>query len=158
MLARAAAVLVLSLPVVLGGCGSKGAVSLIAHIQRPELSARANSLDLLVPTGGFDIVLELGEAAERATTVSFGSIGLESEMGAALVDRLDTSCEPAFPVTLAAGDSATVHCVLAASQVIDPEEGDICDGALRYVGVVTDTLNDGRPTRLISDAFSATCE
>ena len=79
MFSRAFAGLLLPLVAFVAGCGSKGAVSLLAHVERPELSARSNDFDLLVLSGGFDLVLELGDAAPRATTVTLGSFSIENE-------------------------------------------------------------------------------
>jgi hypothetical protein len=158
MFSRANACLLLLLVASVAGCGSKGAVSLLAHVERPELSARSNALDLLVLSGGFDLVLELGDAAPRSTTVSLGSFSIENEAGAPLVDRLDASPDLEFPVTLGPGDTVSAHCDLGDDQVVDPADGDVCSGNLRIAGVITDSLSDGRPTRVISNAFQATCE
>jgi hypothetical protein len=158
MFSRAFAGLLLPPAVCVTGCGSKGAVSLLAHVERPELSARTNELDLLVLTGGFDLVLELGDAAPRSTTVTLGSFSLESEAGDILVDRVDASPDLEFPVTLGAGDSVSAHCDLGDDQVADLADGDVCAGNIRITGVITDSLSDGRPTRVLSNAFRATCE
>ena len=61
-------------------------------------------------------------------------------------------------MTLGAGDTVSAHCDLGDDQVVDPADGDVCSGNLRIAGVITDTLSDGRPTRVISNAFQATCE
>jgi hypothetical protein len=158
MFSRANVCLLLPLVAFVAGCGSKGAVSLLAHVERPELSARSNDLDLRVLSGGFDLVLELGDAAPRSTTVTLGSFSIENEAGAPLVDRVDALPDLEFPVTLGPGDAVSAHCDLGDDQVVDPADGDVCTGNLRIAGVITDSLSDGRPTRVISNAFQATCE
>jgi len=158
MLPRVCAGLIFPLVAFAPGCGSKGAVSLLAHVERPELSASPNALDLLVLEGGFDLVLELGDAAPRGTTVTLGTFGIEDAGGTVLVDRLDAPSSTEFPVTLGAGDTVTARCELAAGEVVDPTEGDVCAGDIRIAGVITDTLSDGRPTRVTSNLFRASCD
>lgn len=139
------------------GCGSKGGVSLLAHVDQVELAARPNALDLLVLDGGFTLVLELGEAAPRSTSVSLGAFSIESDAGI-VVDRLSVACDVEFPVKLAAGDRTTARCELSAGQVVDPAEGDPCAGEVWLAGTVTDSLSDGRPTRVLSNRFRVSCE
>lgn len=144
----------LALLVALSACGSKGAVSLSARVERPELTARSSALARTLE-GRFDLVLELGDAAPRGTTVSLGAFGIESDAGP-LLARLDVDPERDFPVTLGAGDSMTVACTLG-DATLEPDL-EPCAGEVWIVGNVTDTLNDGRPTRANSDRFAITCE
>ena len=135
-------------------CGSKGAVSLSARVEAPELSSRSSAL-VRTLEGSFDLVLELGEAAPRATSVSLGAFGLEDDTGP-LIARLDVTPAQDFPLTLGEGDSTRVTCTLndnSLDAALDP-----CAGEVWIVGNVTDTLNDGRPTRANSDRFRVTCE
>jgi hypothetical protein len=135
-------------------CGSKGAVSLSARVESPELRSRSSALVRTIE-GSFDLILELGSAAPRSTTVSLASFGIENDDGP-LLERLDITPSRDFPLTLGEGDSVSVACTLNDNSI--DSDVDPCGGEVWIVGNVTDTLNDGRPTRANSDRFSITCE
>jgi hypothetical protein len=137
------------------GCGSKGAVSLFARVDHPELSVRSSALSGVL-NGGFDLVLELGDAAEKSTTVSFGAVSITNADGP-LVDRIDAPPDLDFPVTLGAGDSVTAHCELTPDQLVDAS-AELCAGPVRLSVVLTDTLSGGRPTETTSTDFTVACE
>jgi hypothetical protein len=137
------------------GCGSKGAVSLFARVDNPELSVRSNALTEVL-NGSFDLVLELGDHAEKSTTVSFGAVSIVGAAGP-IVDRVDAPPDIEFPVTLGAGDSVTAHCQLTEDQLID-SSAELCAGPVRLSVVLTDSLSSGRPTETTSNEFSVSCE
>jgi len=137
------------------GCGSKGAVSLFARIDNPELSVRSTALSDVL-NGRFDLVLELGNVAEKSTTVSFGAVSILGDSGP-IVDRVDAPPDIEFPVTLSPGDSVTAACELRTDQLIDAS-ADLCAGPVRLSVVLTDTLSDGRPTETTSNEFTVNCE
>jgi hypothetical protein len=144
----------LAFMVLFSACGSKGAVSLSARVEGPEINSRSSALERTLE-GRFNLVLELGDAAPRATTVTLGAFGIESDAGP-VIERLDVTPAQDFPLTLGEGDSANVACTLNDNGIeadVDP-----CAGEVWIVGNVTDTLNDGRPTRANSDRFRITCE
>jgi hypothetical protein len=140
--------------VLFSACGSKGAVSLSARVERPELRSRSSELARTLE-GSFNLVLELGDAAPRGTTVSLGAFGIEGDAGS-IIERLDITPAQDFPLTLGEGDSTSIACTLNDNTLeadIDP-----CASEVWIVGNVTDTLNDGRPTRANSDRFLIACE
>jgi hypothetical protein len=144
----------LAILVLFSACGSKGAVSLSARVEAPELSSGSSPLARSLE-GRFNLVLELGNAAPRATTVSLGAFGIESDAGP-IIGRIDFATAQDFPLTLGEGDSTSVACTLNDNDLeadVDP-----CAGEVWIVGNVTDTLNDGRPTRANSDRFLISCE
>ncbi|MDQ2645469.1 MAG: hypothetical protein M3020_16750 [Myxococcota bacterium] len=137
------------------GCGSKGAVSLFARVDNPELSVRSNALTEVL-NGSFDLVLELGDHAEESTTVKWGSVSILGASGP-IVDRVDAPPDVEFPLVLGAGDSVTAHCTLTEDQLIDSSE-DLCAGPVRLSVMLSDSLNSGRPTETTSHEFNVTCE
>jgi hypothetical protein len=142
--------------VLCSACGSKGAVSLSARVEGPDLGLRSSALVHTIE-GSFDLVLELGDAAPRSTTVTLGAFGIENDDGPVL-GPLDFTPAQDFPLRLAEGDSVRVRCTLNDNSIDADADVDACSAEVWIIGNVTDTLNDGRPTSANSDRFRVVCE
>lgn len=138
------------------GCGSKGAVSLSARVEAIELTVSEGPFGASLD-GSFDLVLDLGEAAPGATTVTLGSFGVRSAAGS-VVDTLSLEAKPSFPLELSPGDSVRVELGIAEPPLLDEAEAMlVCSGDVWISGSVSDTSNADRPTPVASGRFSATC-
>jgi hypothetical protein len=138
------------------GCGSKGAVSLSAHLEEPALTVVSLPLGTSL-SGEFDLVLELGSAAAEPTQVSLGSFSIKSDAGI-LVDSLTVTADQRFPVAVSAGDSQRVHFSLDDSKLVETSTAaSICSAEIWLAGTVTDSLSGGKPTPVSSPTFLPTC-
>jgi hypothetical protein len=136
------------------GCGSKGAVSLVAIAERPSLTVDQVALGTTL-AGGFDLVLELGEYAEESVSVSPAGFGLHRD-GETLVERLTLASAAQFPVTIAPGKSQRIALSIATDDTQSSAVGDaLCAGSLVYQGGVIDEGGELTPTS--SAAFSPSC-
>ncbi|HEV8244163.1 MAG TPA: hypothetical protein VGP93_00205 [Polyangiaceae bacterium] len=149
-------------PVVLAGlfgsaCGSKGAVSLTAHLESPALSVQQAALGTGL-SGSFDLVLELGDYADQGTDVSLGSFGIV-QGSEELVSALTLSADGAsFPLRIEPGKSKRATLSVGGSQTYDASVGtSLCSGQVFYRGAVTDSESDGKPTPVQSNPFTPSC-
>jgi hypothetical protein len=137
-------------------CGSKGAVSLTARIESSELGVTSGTLASGL-SGQFDLVLELGEHAPRATTVSAPSFGVR-QGNDMVVPTLSLSASERFPIELEPGSDQRVRFTVAENESVTDEEAEkLCAGPIRISGTVTDSLNDGKPAAIDSPAFQVDC-
>jgi hypothetical protein len=138
-------------------CGSKGAVSLGARVDNATVSARTVALGTQV-SGAFDLVLELGSAASKATSVEFGAFSIKGQSGV-LIEALSLSSSEAFPISLGPGEGKSVHVSIEDGELVDDaSKAALCAGDVWYAGVVTDTLSNGQATPATSDKLKPTCE
>jgi hypothetical protein len=102
-------------------------------------------------------VLELGEHAPRATTISAPSFGVRQGNDMVL-PTLSLSASESFPIELEPGSDQRVRFTVAENEsVTDEEAGKLCAGPSRISGTVTDSLNDGKPAAIDSPAFQVGC-
>jgi hypothetical protein len=148
-----AASLLAVLVLTLAGCSSDGVASLTGRIERPTVSVTRSVLAGDV-TGGFDLVLELGEYAGGPTEVSLGAFALERS-GAELLPSLALS-GAMFPVSVAVGQSRRVALTFDATAELDEADA-ICLGPVVFRGSVSDTLGKNRPTTLASSEATPAC-
>lgn len=137
------------------GCGSKGAVSLSARIDGAELAVSSGALGADV-TGGFDLVLELGDAASEATRVTRSTFAVRRG-DTTLVEVLSLTPSEPFPIDVGVGESKTVRMTLTDAFVEQAEADAICEGDVWFTGTVTDTLSGSKPTPASSLEFAPTC-
>ncbi len=134
-------------------CGSKGNVALIGRIDKPSLAVNRSAVGADV-TGGFDLVLELGELASDATSVSLGAFSIERS-GSELLSPLSLA-GTTFPVLVGVGETKTIHLTLSQTPDLDVADK-LCEADVSFRGSVTDTLVENRPTTLLSSAFTPSC-
>jgi hypothetical protein len=137
----------------LAGCGSEGQASLIGRIERPALSVD-RSLVGADASGGFDLVLELGEFASGPTSVDLGAFSIERD-GTPLLSPLGLA-GATFPVTVAAGAKRSIPLTFDATPSVDEAEA-LCAGGVAFRGSVTDSLSGNRPITLTSAIFTPVC-
>jgi len=129
----------LVLPVVLAACGSKGSVSLFVGIEQPTVSvvdgAAGSSL-----SGSFELSLALGPEASGPTHVTLGNFSLQTEAGASLIDVLNLSSTPEFPIDVPKGSTQTANFTFDKDSV---DRDALCAGKVRIVGTVMDSLKGG---------------
>jgi hypothetical protein len=145
-------ILVLSL-FTLSACGSEGVASLAGTIERPSVSVNRSVLAGEV-TGGFELVLVLGEYAGGPTEVSLGSFAIERS-GTVLLPALALS-GATFPVTVAVGQTRRIPLALDMTAELDVADA-ICEGPITFLGSVSDTLGKNRPTTLTSSEATPVC-
>ncbi|HET9953875.1 MAG TPA: hypothetical protein VFQ61_05210 [Polyangiaceae bacterium] len=138
----------------LPGCGSKGAVSLSARIDNAQLTVQDATLGTKL-SGKFDLVLELGEAAPRATEVQLGAFSLKNDHGV-LVERLALESEP-FPISVAVGTTRSVPFTLDDSELVTPGSAEICAGPVYIGGSVSDSLSNGKASNVTSSMLAIDC-
>ena len=142
----------LLLPVLLAACGSKGSVSLVVDIEQPTVSVADGAAGTSL-SGGFQLAMALGPEAPGSTRVTLGNFSLQTEAGRPVIEVLNLSSTPEFPIDLGKGDSRS------ASFTFDEESVDraaLCAGKVRIIGSVMDTLKGGTdPVR--SDLFAPNC-
>lgn len=131
----------LSIGFLLLGCGSKGAVSLVADIREPSIIVEDSPFGASSVSGSFDLHLALGPEASGPTTVTLGNFSLQNEAGESLVDVLHPELDTDFPLLIAKGASKTVHFTLRQGDSV--ERSKACAGRVRIVGSVMDTLQGG---------------
>lgn len=138
------------------GCGSKGAVSLVANVENPSLTVEQAALGTTL-TGGFELVLELGEYADGGTDVSLATFGLYRG-SQELVSALSLSSDVDFPVRVGPGESRRIRLTLEPGETQQSVIGDaLCAAGVEFRGGVTDSANDGKPTAAESAEFEPSC-
>jgi hypothetical protein len=137
----------------LSACGSEGVASLSGTIERPAVAVNRSVLAGDV-TGGFDLVLSLGEYAGGPTEVSLGSFAIERG-GTVLLPALALSGGP-FPVSVAVGQTRRIPLTLDTTAELDVADA-ICEGSVSFRGSVSDTLGKNRPTTVASGDVTPVC-
>ncbi len=157
MFVKLSRVAVLCTTLLAAACGSKGAVSLVASLEQPTLTARSAALGTEL-SGGFELVLSLGKEAPSGSSVELGNFVIKGPSGA-LVDALSLAADADFPVSVAPGESQRVHLALDGGGLVAEEVKDaLCAAELWYAGDVLDAANGGKPTPVSSAHFQPTCE
>jgi hypothetical protein len=151
--ARSSGLLVVS-ALTLGGCGSEGVASLIGSLERPTLDVTRSVLGADA-TGGFDLVLFLGEYAASPTQVSLGAFAIQRD-GTELYSPLALDSATTFPVTVGVGETKRVPFTFDVSADAVAAAA-LCEGPLAFRGSVSDTLGKNRPTTLTSAEVTPTC-
>ena len=140
----------------LAGCGSKGAVTLVAHVDNASVGAETVALGAKV-VGEFDLLLSLGDLAPEATEVTLGAFLLEND-GGVVIDGLSLAASEPFPITVTVGGSKTVHMTLDDEALVDADTlTALCSGKAWYSGTLSDTLSDGKPTLVSSPPLTPSC-
>ena len=135
------------------GCGDKGAVTLTAQILNPTLSTADVALGTSL-NGSFELRLDLGPEAPRATTVTPGAFALHNASGE--LSALTVSFDSPPPYELPKGGSKSIIATLDATKLIESNLRDsLCAGQVWYAGTLTDTLSGTTTAR--SASFTATC-
>lgn len=138
------------------GCGSKGAVSIAAHVDSPVLSVDSGVLVTSL-SGQFDLVLALGDLAPEQTSVQLGGFAVK-ETDRVLVESLALTSSETFPLVLEPGDEKRVRFVLEAGASVTEETGAaLCAGRVRLSGTLSDTQSDGKQTLAESAPFEPDC-
>jgi len=137
----------------LTACGSEGQATLIGRVDRPLLSVDRSAIGADA-TGGFDLVLELGEYASGPTQVTLGGFVLERDEVVLLSSLSLTGAT--FPVTVSPGVKKSLRLTFDQSPSL-PEADALCADDVSYRGSVTDSLSGNKPITLVSVAFGATC-
>jgi hypothetical protein len=143
--------------VALAACGCSGDKSLVAmsaRVESPTLTVESSAIGADA-TGGFVLVMALGEYATEDTQVSLGSFSIQRG-GVELLSPLSLSGAN-FPVALGVGKKITLPLTFDAST--EPAVADaLCQGTVEVVGTLMDTLSNDHPTPVKSAAFAAKCE
>jgi hypothetical protein len=130
---------------------------MVAHVEAPELVVES---ELLVTSlsGGFDLVMSLGDVAPRATRVDLGGGFALRRDGAVLVESLEVGSDEPFPVELEPGGEVTVRFTVENGASVSAETSDtLCSGPVRIAGTLTDSLSGGKPTPVESASFQPMC-
>ncbi len=147
----------LAAPALLTGCPEEDTASLEAGVEAPSLSLRASTL-VTDASGEFTLSLRLGSYASKDTQVSLGAFTL-MRGGDELFGPVPLAASQEFPLTVGVGKSVSVTLSLEPGTTTTTEEADaLCDGPIRFVGSVSDTLGENKPIRVESPAFDAACE
>ncbi len=136
-------------------CGSKGAVALVATAESPSLTVEQAALGTSL-SGGFLLVLELGEYADEGTDVSLASFGLHRD-SEEIVSSLPLAASGDFPQHLAPGQSKRITLSIdMGGDLLDGAVGEaLCAGTVAYRGGVTE--GDGALTPAFSAEFTPSC-
>lgn len=138
----------------LSGCGSEGVASLVGVIEKPALDVTRSVIGADA-TGGFELMLSLGEYAGGPTQVSLGAFALERD-GTELYSPLALDSGTPFPVTIGVGEAKRIVLSFDVSPDL-PTADALCTGPLAFRGSVSDTLGKNRPTTLTSAELTPTC-
>jgi hypothetical protein len=144
------------------GCGSKGAVAIVATLENPSASVDSASLLARVLKGGVTLHVELGQVAPSATDVSIqGAMTLVKPSDQTSLVVLKLAAVPAPPYHLEPGASADATLTITdgamQGQLLQQAELDaICQAhTVQMVGALSDTAS-GKPTPLSSGSFDVT--
>lgn len=135
-------------------CGSKGAVSLVANAENPTLTVARAALGTSL-SGGFELVIELGEYAEEGADVSLAGYGLHRG-SEEIVSNLSLASDVDFPLRVNPGDERRVTLSIDMDDLLDSAVGEeLCAGNVVYQGGITDGA--GKLTPSFSAEFSPSC-
>lgn len=143
----------LLVPVLLTGCGSKGSVSLSVDIEQPTVSVAEGAAGTSL-SGSFQVSLALGPEASGSTHVTPGNFSLQNEAGMPVIDNLNLTARPDFPIDVAKGETQVVN---LSFEKDDVDRELVCSGKLRIVGSVLDSLKGGTDP-VSSELFTADCD
>jgi hypothetical protein len=139
----------------LGACSAdRSMVALSAKVENPSLEVQSSAVGADA-SGGFELVMALGEYASESTQVSLGSFSLMKD-GVEVLSPLSLSGAK-FPVSLGIGKELSVSLSFEASA--EPAVADeLCQGELEIKGTLMDSLSNDHPTRVGSQPFAASCD
>jgi hypothetical protein len=145
------------------GCGSKGAVSLVAGIDQPMIEVGAGGPLASSLKGTFMLHVELGQVAPSGTDVSIGALSLVPSGQSASPVALKFVSMPVPPYHLEPGGKVDAMLTIAdnpgsSSQTLTPSDRmAICSGGtLQITGTLSDTVS-GQPTPVSSSTFTVMC-
>ncbi len=146
--------LLLGLVVGASGCGSKQSVSLDAHIDSASLSVKDLALGTQL-SGGFTLVLKLGDYASEGTKVtvqSFSLVGADSNNS--VLSAFKVGPDPGA-VSVGVGQTRNIAFSVDGSTLLSASErSKLCAGPVVIAGTVTDTLGGGHSIPLRSARLS----
>jgi hypothetical protein len=127
---------------------------MVAHVEAPELVVES---ELLVTSlsGGFDLVMSLGDVAPRATRVDLGGGVALRRDGVVLVESLEVGSDEPFTVAREPGGAGFT--VENGASVSAETSDTLCSGPVRLAGTLTDSLSGGKPTPVESASFQPMC-
>lgn len=141
---------VLCLAACASACGSKQSVSLDAHIDSAKLAVQDVTLGTQL-SGGFQLVLKLGDYASEGTKVtveSFSVIGADSND--TVLGSLKVGPDPGT-IDVGVGKTKVVSFTVDGSALLSSaDKAKLCAGQVVITGTVTDTLGGGHSTPLRS--------
>ncbi len=138
----------------LGCAADKSQVALTATVQEPALAVSTSKVGADA-TGGFRLVMSLGEYASEATEVSLGSFSVQRGEQE-LLSPLSLS-GATFPVSLGIGKRVTLP--LTFNESADPGIGnDLCLAPVQIRGTLLDSLSNDHPTVAVSATFMPSCD
>jgi hypothetical protein len=133
--------------------GDKSLVALSARVEAPTLSVQSSTVGGDA-TGGFDLILALGEYASEETEVSLGTFSIQGG-DMELLSPLPLAGAK-FPVSLGVGKKVTLP--LTFDKPVEPEVATaLCQGQVAIKGTLMDSLSHDHPTTVASPGFSAAC-
>jgi hypothetical protein len=134
--------------------GDKSLVAMTAKLESPALVVESSAIGADV-TGGFELVMALGEYATENTEVSLGSFSVQRSR-VELLSPLSLAGAN-FPVALGVGKKITLP--LTFDMSTEPAVAEVlCQGPVELVGTLMDSLSNNHPTPVKSPPFTASCE
>jgi hypothetical protein len=144
------------------GCGSKGAVAIVAAVENPHASIDSTSPLASLLKGGFSLHAELGQYSPSGTDVSIqGAMSLVKPSDQMSLAVLKLSAMPAPPYHLEPGGKVdatfTITDGTTDGQLLLPADlMAICQaGSVQIVGTLADS-GSGKPTPVSSATFAVT--
>lgn len=144
------------------GCGSKGAVALVANIHQPSASLDSPQFSLAwLLRGGFTLQVALGEFAPTATDVSLSgpmTLVRPNDQASLVVLKLRAVPPPPFHLAPGANIDATLTIAddlvgIPAQTLTQAEHDSLCQTRIvQIAGSLTDTAS-GAPTPVSSESF-----
>ena len=146
----------------ISGCGSKGAVAIVAALENAHASVDNASPLARVLKGGFTLHAELGQVAPSGTDVSIqGAMTLVKPSDQSSLAVLKLAAVPAPPYHLEPGGKIDATLTITEGttdgQLLTQVDFDaICQaGSAEIVGTLADTAS-GKPTPVSSASFAVT--
>jgi hypothetical protein len=143
------------------GCGSKGAVAIVAAVENAHASIDSSSPLASLLKGGFTLHAELGQVAPSGTDVSIqGAMSLvKPDQTSLAVLKLAGAPAPPYHLEPGAKVDATFTITDGArdgQEILPPDQMAICQaGSVQIVGTLTDSAT-GKPTPVSSASFAVT--
>jgi hypothetical protein len=128
-----------ALPLFLAGCGDKSAVSLSANITQGSVKVENGVLGATA-SGSFDMLFALGPEAPGPRSVRPQNFQLLAQDKTVLADQLPIASPSSAAITIAKGESKTVHFTFE-SIAVDHDQA--CAGTVSITGSVEDETGSG---------------
>lgn len=128
-----------------GGCGSKGAVSLTASVENAQLAVATVALGTKL-SGSFQLRLALGDYADKAVDVTPDKFSVVGADNAVIVPTLSASTTTPYPIHVGVGGNQTAAFTLDDKNPLDAATGAaLCAGQVLIAGNVTDGSGTSSP-------------